>query len=145
MINFYQASILRLEAHQLVLRHAPPHARGRILRGGECESVELPIIGDAPRIDRGGISIAFESGMTKVVCMDLHAGQCFHRPLQVLGRTKRPPELAVGMVSRKRAALENVLLPETVSVHKQRLQRAGFSHAAVWLRYFNFVSIVAIK
>jgi tRNA (cmo5U34)-methyltransferase len=48
-------------------------------------------------------------------------------------------------VSRKRAALENVLLPESVSVHRRRLQRAGFSHAAVWLRYFNFVSIVAIK
>jgi tRNA (cmo5U34)-methyltransferase len=48
-------------------------------------------------------------------------------------------------VSRKRAALENVLLPETVAVHRQRLQQAGFSHTAVWLRYFNFVSIVAIK
>ena len=48
-------------------------------------------------------------------------------------------------ISRKRAALENVLVPETVSTHKQRLGNAGFSHSAVWLRYFNFVSIVAIK
>jgi tRNA (cmo5U34)-methyltransferase len=48
-------------------------------------------------------------------------------------------------ISRKRAALENVLLPESVATHRQRLQHAGFAHAAVWLRYFNFVSIVAIK
>jgi tRNA (cmo5U34)-methyltransferase len=48
-------------------------------------------------------------------------------------------------ISRKRAALENVLLPESVAVHRARLAKAGFAHSAVWLRYFNFVSIVAIK
>jgi tRNA (cmo5U34)-methyltransferase len=48
-------------------------------------------------------------------------------------------------ISRKRTALENVLIPETVAVHKRRLANAGFAHSAVWLRYFNFVSIVAIK
>jgi len=48
-------------------------------------------------------------------------------------------------ISRKRAALENVLLPETVAAHCERLRAAGFAHTAVWLRYFNFVSIVAIK
>jgi tRNA (cmo5U34)-methyltransferase len=48
-------------------------------------------------------------------------------------------------ISRKRAALENVLVPETVANHRQRLANAGFAHSAVWLRYFNFVSIVAIK
>jgi len=48
-------------------------------------------------------------------------------------------------ISRKRAALENVLVPETVGVHRRRLRAAGFRHVAVWLRYFNFVSIVAIK
>ena len=48
-------------------------------------------------------------------------------------------------VSRKRAALENVLVPETVAEHRARLDNCGFEHTAVWLRYFNFVSIVAIK
>ena len=48
-------------------------------------------------------------------------------------------------ISRKRAALENVLVPETVAAHRERLERAGFAHSGVWLRYFNFVSIVAIK
>ena len=48
-------------------------------------------------------------------------------------------------ISRKRAALENVLIPETVAAHRERLADAGFARSAVWLRYFNFVSIVAIK
>ena len=48
-------------------------------------------------------------------------------------------------ISRKRAALEDVLVPETVRSHRLRLERAGFRHTAVWLRYFNFVSIIAIR
>ncbi len=48
-------------------------------------------------------------------------------------------------ISRKRTALENVLIPETISDHRRRLSEAGFRHIAVWLRYFNFVSIIAIK
>ena len=48
-------------------------------------------------------------------------------------------------IARKRAALEDVLIPETVSAHRERLARAGFSDSGVWLRYFNFVSILAIR
>jgi tRNA (cmo5U34)-methyltransferase len=58
---------------------------------------------------------------------------------------KRRNDYSALEVSRKRAALENVLIPETVSAHRKRLKAAGFRHAAVWLRYFNFVSIIAIK
>ena len=48
-------------------------------------------------------------------------------------------------ISRKRAALENVLVPETVAAHRRRLRHCGFTHSGVWLRHFNFVSIVAIR
>ena len=58
---------------------------------------------------------------------------------------KRRNDYSALEVSRKRAALENVLIPETVSAHHNRLRDAGFRQAAVWLRYFNFVSIIAIK
>jgi len=47
-------------------------------------------------------------------------------------------------ISRKRDALRNVLVPETVETHLERLQQAGFAHAGVWMSQFNFVSIVAI-
>ena len=58
---------------------------------------------------------------------------------------KRRNQYSALEVARKRAALENVLVPETVAAHRARLERAGFSRSAVWLRYFNFVSIVAIR
>lgn len=48
-------------------------------------------------------------------------------------------------ISRKRAALENVLIPESIEMHRRRLRDAGFSHVGVWLRHYNFVSIVAIR
>lgn len=58
---------------------------------------------------------------------------------------KRRNDYSALEVSRKRAALENILIPETVAAHRQRLANAGFSHTAVWLRYFNFVSIIATR
>jgi tRNA (cmo5U34)-methyltransferase len=58
---------------------------------------------------------------------------------------KRRNDYSALEISRKRAALENVLIPETVAAHRARLAAAGFRHTAVWLRYFNFVSIVAIR
>ena len=48
-------------------------------------------------------------------------------------------------VARKRAALENVLLPETLAEHKRRISAAGFSSCDVWFQCFNFASLVALK
>lgn len=48
-------------------------------------------------------------------------------------------------ISQKRAALENVLMPETLLEHQQRLDMAGFSSGEAWFQYFNFVSICAFK
>lgn len=48
-------------------------------------------------------------------------------------------------ISQKRTALEKVLIPETFSLHRKRLQNAGFSNAEVWFQYFNFASIIALK
>jgi len=48
-------------------------------------------------------------------------------------------------IAAKRQAIENVLIPETVPAHLERLGEAGFRHAGVWLRWFNFVSLLAIR
>jgi tRNA (cmo5U34)-methyltransferase len=48
-------------------------------------------------------------------------------------------------IAQKRNSLENVLIPETLAVHRQRLQSAGFSSVDVWFQCFNFASLVAIK
>jgi len=48
-------------------------------------------------------------------------------------------------ISHKRSALENVLLPETLAAHRQRLQQAGFSLITVWHQSLNFASLLAVK
>ncbi len=48
-------------------------------------------------------------------------------------------------ISRKRSALENVLIPETMDAHHKQLQRAGFSASHTWFQCFNFASMIAIK
>ncbi len=48
-------------------------------------------------------------------------------------------------VSQKRSALENVLMPETIATHEQRLRAAGFTSVDVWFQCFNFASLVAIR
>ena len=58
---------------------------------------------------------------------------------------KRRNDYSALEIARKRAALENVLVPESVAAHRRRLSAAGFGNIAVWLRYFNFVSIIALK
>jgi tRNA (cmo5U34)-methyltransferase len=48
-------------------------------------------------------------------------------------------------ISRKRTALENILIPESIATHRVRLSKSGFRHSGVLLRHFNFVSIIAVK
>lgn len=48
-------------------------------------------------------------------------------------------------ISQKRSALENVLIPDTLEAHHQRLQQAGFARSLEWFRDFMFASIVAFK
>lgn len=48
-------------------------------------------------------------------------------------------------ISQKRSALENVLIPESIQEHKERLHKAGFTASDVWFQCFNFASLVAFK
>jgi tRNA (cmo5U34)-methyltransferase len=48
-------------------------------------------------------------------------------------------------ISQKRDSIENVLIPETLDAHIQRLRTCGFQSASPWFQCFNFCSLVAIK
>ena len=48
-------------------------------------------------------------------------------------------------ISQKRNAIEDVLIPETIECHRQRLKTVGFQHVEQWFQCFNFVSLVAQK
>lgn len=77
--------------------------------------------------------IRFESATEQVIQTDLHH------------EFKRANGYSDLEISRKRSALERVLLPETLTEHRQRLHSAGFSDVMVWYQCFNFVSMLAIK
>jgi tRNA (cmo5U34)-methyltransferase len=48
-------------------------------------------------------------------------------------------------ISQKRQALENVLIPETLETHEQRLRQAGFRYIENWFQCLNFASLLAVK
>ena len=48
-------------------------------------------------------------------------------------------------VSQKRAALENVMIPDAFDIHIERLRRAGFDDVSVWFRCLNWASLIAVK
>ena len=48
-------------------------------------------------------------------------------------------------IEQKRAAIENVLIPDSIEVHRQRLQASGFKKVVVWSQAFRFASLVAIR
>lgn len=48
-------------------------------------------------------------------------------------------------ITRKREALENVLIPETVDLHMKRLQSAGFNAVEIWLKWFHFAAFLCRK
>lgn len=77
--------------------------------------------------------IHFEDPQLNALFIDLH-----HRFKEQNGYTQTE-------ISRKRAAIENVLVPETLRAHETRIRAAGFASFAVWFQCFNFASMVAVK
>ncbi len=77
--------------------------------------------------------IHFEDAALNTLFIDLH-----HRFKEQNGYSKTE-------ISRKRAAIENVLVPETLRMHESRILTAGFTSFAVWFQCFNFASMVAVK
>ncbi|WP_438766609.1 carboxy-S-adenosyl-L-methionine synthase CmoA [Kushneria sp. TE3] len=48
-------------------------------------------------------------------------------------------------ISQKRTALEDVMVPDRLSTHHERLARTGFSRHDTWFQYLNFASMLAFK
>tara|TARA_Y100001935_G_C17220786_1_gene465179 strand:- start:436 stop:1023 length:588 start_codon:yes stop_codon:yes gene_type:complete len=46
-------------------------------------------------------------------------------------------------IKKKQSSLKDVLIPETVSQHKDRLQKLGFIVNGPWFQYLNFISMIA--
>lgn len=105
------------------------------------------------------LSIEERDAMVGTIYQGLIDGGIFVLSEKVVHEDKGTEELLVQMhhefkrrnayseleISRKRTALENVLIPESVSAHRARLRDAGFRQIGILLKHFNFVSIVAIR
>jgi tRNA (cmo5U34)-methyltransferase len=89
-------------------------------------------------MNSGGILIVSE----KIVFPDQHLNdlliELYHQFKENMGYSKLE-------ISQKRSALENVLIPETLDSHRDRILQTGFSSFEVWFQCFNFASMVAIK
>ncbi len=77
--------------------------------------------------------IAFEESASDELFVDLY---------HAFKRSQGYSELEI---SRKRSALENVLIRETLADHRQRLSNAGFASVEQWFQCFNFASLIAFK
>ena len=86
----------------------------------------------------GGIFILSE----KIAFADKHLDQLMIDLHHAFKRANHYSELEI---SRKRSALENVLIPETLEHHRRHLREAGFGAIEVWFQCFNFASLLAIK
>ena len=48
-------------------------------------------------------------------------------------------------ISKKREALENILIPYTETENREMLQQVGFSHIEIIFRWCNFATFLAFK
>jgi tRNA (cmo5U34)-methyltransferase len=86
----------------------------------------------------GGILILSE----KVLFADPHLNEL---NIELHHQFKRANGYSDLEIAQKRGSIENVLVPETLEAHKQRIAEAGFSSCDVWFQCFNFASLVALK
>ena len=86
----------------------------------------------------GGVLILSEK-------IDFNSDQEQHIQTRLHHEFKRANGYSDLEISQKRSAIEQVLIPETLAAHKERLLIAGFDQVLVWYQCFNFVSMLAIK
>jgi tRNA (cmo5U34)-methyltransferase len=122
-INFERASVVVLN---FTLQFLPPEERQALLN--KIYTGLLP----------GGVLLLSE----KVVFNDPDKSALQNKLHLAFKKANGYSELEI---SQKRTALENILIPETLSQHHGRLKDSGFQQSHTWFQCFNFASILALK
>jgi tRNA (cmo5U34)-methyltransferase len=105
------------------------------------------------------VPLAARDGVMEAICRGLRPGGIMVLSEKVSFEDPRLDQLNIDLhhqfkrangyseleIARKRSALENVLLPETLAQHRARIAAAGFSSCDVWFQCFNFASLIALK
>ena len=131
-------SIVEDDVRQIVIEQASMVVMNYTLKFLSLEERDAMIDKIFDGLNDGGIFVLSE----KVVDEDEEVEALL---VQMHHEFKRQNAYSALEISRKRTALENVLIPESIATHRARLGNAGFRHVGVWLRQFNFVSIIATK
>lgn len=108
------------------LQFVPPPRRRRL--------IERIFEGLAP----GGVLILSEKIAFEDPALNARVTERHHRFKEAMGYSRLE-------ISRKRTALENVLVPDTIGAHRRRLEAAGFAPVGVWFQCLNFVSFAAYR
>jgi tRNA (cmo5U34)-methyltransferase len=108
----------------LTLQFIPPERRDRLMARIRAGLIPGGRVVLAEKVDLG----------------DSHGGQLLRSLHADFKRANGYSELAI---SRKRAALERVLVPETIETHERRFVEAGFAGHARWFQNLDFVGWVA--
>ena len=86
----------------------------------------------------GGVLVLSE----KIAFDDPHQGRIFEELHHDFKRANGYSDLEI---SQKRSALENVLVPESIEKHLQRVEQAGFKPGYPWFQCLNFASFIGWK
>jgi len=122
-LKFESASVVVLN---FTLQFLPPEQRQKLLE--EIYAGLLP----------GGVLVLSE----KIIFDDADEAELLDKLHLTFKKANGYSELEI---SQKRSALENVLIPESLPQHHQRLKSIGFKQSSSWFQCFNFGSILAIK
>ena len=76
--------------------------------------------------------LRFEDETEQQLLTDLHIG------------FKRANGYSELEIAQKRSALDNVMKPDSLELHRQRLLDAGFSQVIPWFQCLNFASLIAL-
>lgn len=106
------------------LQFVPPEQRLRLLT--HIRQALLP----------GGVLILSE----KLAFADSQTQQSLERLHYAFKRANGYSDLEI---AQKRSAIENVMIPDTLETHLDRLEQAGFGHAHTWFQCLNFCSMIA--
>jgi tRNA (cmo5U34)-methyltransferase len=130
-VNFVEADVRALSIEEAgavtmnwVLQFLPPEARAEVLatiRAGLSDD-GLLLLSEKVRSDDPDIE-----GFNDAAHLDF----------------KRANGYSELEISQKRSALEQVMITDTIEVHRARLQAAGFSRVQVWYQCLNWASFVA--
>lgn len=89
-------------------------------------------------LNKGGVFILSEKVITTHKELD-------YKMIQYYLEGKRKQGYSAFEISKKREALENVLIPYSAKENEKMLKDSGFSHIEVLFRWVNFATFLAIK